>query len=264
MKIYTSFIATETAHAQYHPSVSWAEIARVHNERMLGHVIRVITDDHPGYQAMYAAAEGYDDRGWRFWTLTFYVALREFVEADGPGDELFLWMDADMVVNPLSDNLDWLQMRGVFAINQQEHLLTIYELFKRDFASRMIGIDPASWQQILTTIVLLERRELTKLLDSFHAGGYDLYTRDGWEKIFSGYCAQTFPHQSYFSDQVLEFAYAISGMKPETIKDVVGWVSSDPGYASRFLVHFDGATKSQLPGWLSETAEQIRMLGANL
>lgn len=253
MKIYTAFVLPAYP-ADYYVTTDWATVAIAHNEKMLGQELCVITGESPGYQAMHAAAAKYDNISWRFGTLVNYVALREFAESDGPSDELFVWLEADMIVNPLYDDRSWLDLRGVYAIYQQEHLLTIHEHFKRDFAIDQLGIQPIEWTQVLSTMVILERAEIVDLLNSLHSAGYDIYTEDGWDKLASSYDQEKYPNQRFFCDQVIEFAYILSGRKPKTIKDLVGWVSYNPDYATKPIIHFDGHNKTRLPEWLASNA----------
>lgn len=249
MKIYSAYILPENPQHYYATSL-WAEVAIAHNSKALNQELCVVSSDNPGYQEMCIAARGLVGNDWLFGTLTNYVALREFAESPGPSDELFIWLEADMVVNPLLDDPAWLEYRGVFAIWQKEHLMTVHEHYKRDYAVEHLGVDKAEWTQILSTMVMLDRGEISTLLNSLHGGGYDLYTRSAWERISQK--SPKYPDHSFYSDQVLELGYLLSGTKPQTIKDLVGWVSYDSGYAAKPIVHFDSVNKPRLPAWLDK------------
>lgn len=240
---------------EYYATTNWADVAIRHNSDSLGQEVNVVTSDSAGWRRMYAAAKGCGNHDWRFGTLTNYIAMREFLETSGPDDDLFVWLEADMVINPLLTDHDWLNARGVFAIWQKEHLLTPHERYKRQYAVDQLGIAPEQWTQILSTMVLLERRELRILIDAFHRGGYDLYDPQAWQRIASNYAA--YPDHSFYCDQVLEFAYILADIAPRTIKDLVGWVSYDSDYSVKHIVHFDNINKPALPGWLADMRRKI-------
>ncbi len=250
MKAYTAFVTPTGNEASYFVADDWSAVARKHNAEMLGQPLHVITNDSPGYKTMLAAASVAGGDCWTFRTLASYLAAREFAESDGPDDELFIWLDADLIVNPLWPTREWLSRRGVMVATQVEHLRTVHEHYKVDYMARHLGIDKSMWFQILTSLMLLERGHLRTILNALHEGGYDLFDPSVWEKIATGYDLTTYPHSRFYSDQAFEFAYLLAGIAPQSVMDLASWVSYDAVWDNKPLIHFDGSNKTRLPGWL--------------
>jgi hypothetical protein len=255
-QIYTACVKPLDDEASEYVNGDWPSVAREHNAAMLGQPLRVITNETPGYAAMLKAIDGCNKNSWFSRTLSSYVAMREFASADGPSDELFVWLDADLVINPLLDNMDWLARRGVMTIFQTEEKLTYHERYKRDFALRWLGAS-RPWVQVLSPLIMLERSTLQILLGALYDSGVDLYDKESWGKIEAAYDKDNFPSSILYSDQVLEMAYMAAGMSPESVNDLVGWVSYDADYVAKTLVHFDADNKSKVPGWISEMKDLI-------